>query len=111
MGQINFIQAINQALAEEMERDPMTFLMGEDVVLGAFGATKGLIDKFGAKRVRNTPISEAGFVGAAVGAAMAGTRPICEVEFGNIFYCAFYQGCYQAAELRYLSLSQATEPI
>src|SRR5579864_5451827 len=111
MPQINFIQAINQALAEEMERDPLTFLMGEDVVLGAFGATKGLIDKFGAKRVRNTPISEAGFVGAAVGAAMAGTRPICEVEFASFFYCAFDQVCNQAAKLRYMSGGQARLPI
>ena len=101
MPQINFIQAINQALAEEMERDPLTFLMGEDVVLGAFGA----------KRVRNTPISEAGFVGAAVGAAMAGTRPICEVEFASFFYCAFDQVCNQAAKLRYMSGGQATMPI
>ncbi len=111
MPQISFIQAINQAIAEEMERDPLTFLMGEDVVLGAFGATKGLIDKFGAKRVRNTPISEAGFVGAAVGAAMAGTRPICEVEFASFFYCAFDQICNQAAKLRYMSGGQATMPI
>src|SRR6266481_4407724 len=111
MPQINFIQAINQALAEEMERDPLTFLMGEDVVLGAFGATKGLIDESGAKRVRNTPISEAGFVGAAVGAAMAGTRPICEVEFASFFYCAFDQVCNQAAKLRYMSGGQARLPI
>jgi acetoin:2,6-dichlorophenolindophenol oxidoreductase subunit beta len=111
MPKINFIQAINQALAEEMERDPATFLMGEDVILGAFGATKGLIDKFGAKRVRNTPISEAGFVGAAVGAAMAGTRPICEVEFASFFYCAFDQVCNQAAKLRYMSGGQARMPI
>ena len=111
MPQISFIQAINQAIAEEMERDPLTFLMGEDVVLGAFGATRGLIDKFGAKRVRNTPISEAGFVGAAVGAAMAGTRPICEVEFASFFYCAFDQICNQAAKLRYMSGGQATMPI
>jgi acetoin:2,6-dichlorophenolindophenol oxidoreductase subunit beta len=111
MPQLNFIQAINSALAEEMERDPLTFLMGEDVVLGAFGATKGLIDKFGAKRVRNTPISEAGFVGAAVGAAMAGTRPICEVEFASFFYCAFDQVCNQAAKLRYMSGGQANLPL
>ncbi len=111
MPQLNFIQAINTALAEEMERDPLTFLMGEDVVLGAFGATKGLIDKFGPNRVRNTPISEAGFVGAAVGAAMAGTRPICEVEFASFFYCAFDQVCNQAAKLRYMSGGQATLPI
>jgi pyruvate/2-oxoglutarate/acetoin dehydrogenase E1 component len=111
MPQINFIQAINQAIAEEMERDPLTFLMGEDVVLGAFGATKGLIDRFGPKRVRNTPISEAGFVGAAIGAAMAGTRPICEVEFASFFYCAFDQVCNQAAKLRYMSGGQARMPI
>ncbi|MFZ0889382.1 MAG: alpha-ketoacid dehydrogenase subunit beta [Candidatus Binataceae bacterium] len=111
MAQISFIQAIGQALSEEMERDPLTFLMGEDVVLGAFGATRGLFEKFGAKRVRNTPISEAGFVGAAVGAAMAGTRPICEVEFASFFYCAFDQVCNQAAKLRYMSGGQARLPI
>ena len=111
MPQISFIQAINQALVEEMERDPLTFLMGEDVVLGAFGATRGLHEKFGPVRVRNTPISEAGFVGAAVGAAMAGTRPICEVEFASFFYCAFDQVCNQAAKLRYMSGGQARLPI
>ncbi len=111
MPQLNFIQAINQALAEEMERDPLTFLMGEDVVLGAFGATRGLYERFGANRVRNTPISEAGFVGAAVGAAMAGARPICEVEFASFFYCAFDQVCNQAAKLRYMSGGQARLPI
>jgi pyruvate dehydrogenase E1 component beta subunit len=102
-----YVQAINQALMEEMERDPLTFLMGEDVVLSIFGATKGLYDKFGPKRVRNTPIAEAGFVGAAVGAAMAGTRPICEIEFANFLYCAFDQICNQAAKLRYMSGGQA----
>jgi pyruvate/2-oxoglutarate/acetoin dehydrogenase E1 component len=111
MAVANYIQAINQALTEEMERDPLTFVMGEDVVLSAFGATKGLIDKFGPTRVRNTPIAEAGFVGAAVGAAMAGTRPICEVEFASFFYCAFDQVCNQAAKLRYMSGGQAHLPI
>ncbi len=111
MPQLNYIQAINQAIDEEMARDPLTFLMGEDVVLSAFGATKGLINKFGATRVRNTPIAEAGFVGAAVGAAMAGTRPICEVEFASFFYCAFDQVCNQAAKLRYMSGGQALMPI
>lgn len=111
MAMTTFVQAINEALREEMERDPLTFVMGEDVVLSAFGATKGLVDKFGLKRVRNTPISEAGFVGAAVGAAMAGTRPICEVEFASFFYCAFDQVCNQAAKLRYMSGGQARMPI
>jgi len=111
MAMTTFVQAINEALSEEMERDPLTFVMGEDVVLSAFGATKGLVDKFGLKRVRNTPIAEAGFVGAAVGAAMAGTRPICEVEFASFFYCAFDQVCNQAAKLRYMSGGQAKLPI
>lgn len=111
MAMTTFVQAINQALNEEMERDPLSFVMGEDVVLSAFGATKGLVDKFGLKRVRNTPIAEAGFVGAAVGAAMAGTRPICEVEFASFFYCAFDQVCNQAAKLRYMSGGQARLPI
>ncbi|HJU27831.1 MAG TPA: alpha-ketoacid dehydrogenase subunit beta [Candidatus Binataceae bacterium] len=111
MAMTTFVQAINEALREEMERDPLTFVMGEDVVLSAFGATKGLVDKFGLTRVRNTPIAEAGFVGAAVGAAMAGTRPICEVEFASFFYCAFDQVCNQAAKLRYMSGGQARMPI
>jgi pyruvate dehydrogenase E1 component beta subunit len=111
MAMTSYVQAINEALREEMERDPLTFVMGEDVVLSAFGATKGLVDKFGLERVRNTPIAEAGFVGAAVGAAMAGTRPICEVEFASFFYCAFDQVCNQAAKLRYMSGGQAKLPI
>src|SRR5450759_2445153 len=111
MPQINFIQAINSALVQEMDRYPLTFVRREDVILGPFGATKGLFDKFGAKRGRNTPIAEAGVVGAAVGAAMAGTRPICEVEFASFFYCAFDQVCNQAAKLRYMSGGQARMPI
>src|ERR1700736_3929379 len=111
MPQINFIQAINSALVGEMERDPLTFVMGDDVILSEDRATKGLIDKFGPVRARNTPTSEAGFVGAAVGAAMAGTRPICEVEFASFFYCAFDQVCNQAAKLRYMSGGQARMPI
>jgi len=111
MALVSYIQAINQAIDEEMARDPLTFVMGEDVVLAAFGATRGLQKKYGPSRVRNTPISEAGFVGAAVGAAMAGTRPICEVEFASFFYCAFDQVCNQAAKLRYMSGGQARMPI
>jgi pyruvate/2-oxoglutarate/acetoin dehydrogenase E1 component len=106
-----FIDAIREALAEEMERDPAVFIMGEDVRLGAFGATRGLIDRFGAARVRNTPISEAGFVGAGVGAAMAGMRPVVEVEFASFFYCAFDQVCNQAGKLRYMSGGQARLPL
>ena len=111
MRDIGFIEAINEALAEEMERDPTTFVMGEDVRLGAFGATRGLIDRFGAQRVRNTPISEAGFVGAGVGAAMAGMRPIVEIEFASFLYCAMDQVCNQAGKLRYMSGGQARLPL
>ncbi len=96
---------------EEMERDPSTFIMGEDVALSAFGSTRGLIERFGAERVRDTPISEAGFVGAAVGAAMAGMRPICEIEIAPFIYCAFDQIVNQAAKLRYMSGGQARLPI
>jgi len=108
---IGFIDAIRQALAEEMERDPSVFIMGEDVKLGAFAATRGLVDKFGPARVRNTPISEAGFAGAGVGAAMAGMRPVIEIEFASFFYCCFDQVCNQAAKLRYMSGGQARLPL
>lgn len=108
---IGFIEAIKQALTEEMERDPNVFIMGEDVKLGAFGATRGLFEKFGAARVRNTPISEAGFAGAGIGAAMAGMRPVVEIEFASFFYCCFDQVCNQAAKLRYMSGGQARLPL
>lgn len=111
MRDIGFIEAINEALAEEMERDPKTFIMGEDVRLGAFGATRGLVERFGKQRVRNTPISEAGFAGAGVGAAMAGLRPIVEIEFASFLYCAMDQVCNQAGKLRYMSGGQARLPI
>ena len=111
MRDIGFIEAINEALAEEMEHDPSVFIMGEDVKLGAFGATRGLIDKFGPQRVRNTPISEAGFAGAGIGAAMAGMRPVVEIEFASFFYCCWDQICNQAGKLRYMSGGQARMPI
>src|SRR5208337_3703116 len=78
---------------------------------GAFAATRGLFEKFGAARVRNTPISEAGIAGAGIGAAMAGMRPIVEIEFASFFYCCFDQVCNQAAKLRYMSGGQARMPI
>ncbi|NIP71757.1 MAG: alpha-ketoacid dehydrogenase subunit beta, partial [Gammaproteobacteria bacterium] len=71
------MEALNEAMHQEMERDPAVFVMGEDVALtgGIFGTTQGLLERFGAERVRDTPISEAGFCGAGVGAAIAGMRP------------------------------------
>src|SRR5438552_2963323 len=107
MREISYVQAINEALREELRRDPHTFLMGLDVGLGVFGATSGLVDEFGSERIRNAPISEAGYAGAGVGAAMAGMRPIIEIEFASFFYCCWDQVCNQAAKLRYMSGGQA----
>jgi pyruvate dehydrogenase E1 component beta subunit len=111
MPEITYIQAINQALREELRHDPLTFVMGLDVWIGAFGATNGLTDEFGPERIRNAPISEAGYAGAGVGAAMAGMRPIIEIEFASFFYCCWDQVCNQAAKLRYMSGGQADIPI
>jgi pyruvate dehydrogenase E1 component beta subunit len=111
MREIRYLQAINEALREELRRDPLTFLMGLDVWIGAFGATSGLTDEFGSERIRNAPISEAGYAGAGVGAAMAGMRPIVEIEFASFFYCCWDQVCNQAAKLRYMSGGQADIPI
>ena len=111
MPTIGFIDAIRQALTEEMERDPTVFIMGEDVKLGAFAATRGLFEQFGPQRVRNTPISEAAIAGAGIGAAMAGMRPVVEIEFASFFYCCFDQVCNQAAKLRYMSGGQARLPL
>jgi acetoin:2,6-dichlorophenolindophenol oxidoreductase subunit beta len=111
MREISYITAINEAIREELRRDPLTFLMGLDVWVGAFGATSGLTDEFGPERIRNAPISEAGYAGAGVGAAMAGMRPIIEIEFASFFYCCWDQVCNQAAKLRYMSGGQADIPI
>jgi pyruvate/2-oxoglutarate/acetoin dehydrogenase E1 component len=111
MREISYIQAINEALREELRRDPLTFVMGLDVWVGAFGATGGLTDEFGPERIRNAPISEAGYAGAGVGAAMAGMRPIVEIEFASFFYCCWDQVCNQAAKLRYMSGGQSDIPI
>lgn len=111
MREISYITAINEAIREELRRDPLTFLMGLDVWVGAFGATSGLTDEFGPERIRNAPISEAGYAGAGVGAAMAGMRPIVEIEFASFFYCCWDQVCNQAAKLRYMSGGQANIPI
>ena len=78
-------EALNEALAEELERDQRVFLMGEDVGAygGCYAVSKGLMDKFGADRIRDTPLSESGFTGAGIGASMVGMRPIVEVMTVN----------------------------
>ncbi|HEY7908544.1 MAG TPA: hypothetical protein VIC60_06695, partial [Thermomicrobiales bacterium] len=87
------IEAINQALAEEMERDGRIFLLGEDIGPrgGVFGATKGLIERFGPARVLDTPIAESGFTGFAIGAALLGSVPIVEIQFADFIYSALEQ--------------------
>ena len=111
MREITFLQAINEAIAEEMERDEKVFVMGEDVKLSAFGTTGGLAKRFGVERVRNTPISEEGFVGAGIGAAITGYRPVVEVQIATFFWVAMDQICNQASKLRYMSGGQASLPI
>ncbi len=91
MAEITYLEAIREALIEEMDRDPSVFLMGEDIGAygGAFKATDGLLDRFGEQRVIDTPIAETGFVGAAAGAAHMGMRPVCEMQFIDFISCAY----------------------
>src|SRR5438477_12654364 len=97
-------EALNQAVAEEMRRDESVFVMGEDVGVfqGAFKVTEGLLDEFGEKRVRDTPISENTIVGAGVGAAMAGLRPVVEIMTVNFSLLAMDQIVNCAAATRYV---------
>ena len=100
---VTYLEAIRQALAEEMRRDPGVFILGEDVGVygGAFGVTQGLFGEFGERRVVDTPISESAIVGAATGAAMMGLRPVAEMQFADFVACAFDQVVNQAATMRY----------
>ncbi|HZE88989.1 MAG TPA: alpha-ketoacid dehydrogenase subunit beta [Verrucomicrobiae bacterium] len=103
MAQATYLEAIRQALTEEMERDERVFLLGEDIGAygGAFKVTAGLRDRFGARRVIDTPIAEAGIVGAAVGAALAGMRPVAEMQFIDFIACGFNQLVNFAAKSRW----------
>ncbi len=113
MAEITYIEAIRQAMIEEMRRDENVIILGEDVGAygGAFGATKGLYDEFGELRVIDTPISEAEIVGAAIGAAMQGLRPIAEMQFADFIACAFDQIVNMAATLRYRHGGSVSCPI
>lgn len=104
-------EALNRALHQEMARDENVFLMGEDVSQGMFGVTTGLVDEFGEDRVRDTPISEAGFVGAGVGAAATGARPIVDMGFVSFLGVAFEQVHNQMAQLRYMFGGKIDVPI
>jgi 2-oxoisovalerate dehydrogenase E1 component beta subunit len=103
LGEITYLEAIREALFEEMERDPNVFCLGEDIGAygGAFKVTEGLLEKFGEKRVIDTPISEIAIVGAAAGAAHMGLRPVCEMQFIDFISCAYDMLTNYVATARY----------
>ncbi len=103
MGQVTYLEAIRQGMWEEMERDPSVFVLGEDVGIygGAFKVTAGMLERFGADRVLDTPISESAIIGAAIGASYMGMRPIAEMQFIDFISCAFDQITNFAAKSRY----------
>ena len=99
--QITMIQALNEAMREEMRREPRVFIMGEDIQRGVYGASGGLAAEFGEERVRDCPLSENAFFGAAVGAAAVGMRPIVESAF-CFSWVAMDSLVSQAAKMRYM---------
>ena len=113
MARITMREAISQALWEEMERDPNVFIMGEEVGVwgGSYAVTKGFYDHFGAERVKDTPISEAAIVGAAIGAALTGLRPVAEIMTINFAFSAFEHIVNQAAKLHYMFAGQMLVPM
>lgn len=113
MAVLTLREALNQAMSEEMERDPSVFVMGEEVAEynGAYKVTKGMLAKFGPMRVVDSPISEAGFCGLGVGAAMVGLRPIIEMMTWNFAIQAFDQIINHAAKMSYMSAGMYTVPM
>ncbi|HBI03255.1 MAG TPA: alpha-ketoacid dehydrogenase subunit beta, partial [Paenibacillaceae bacterium] len=105
MAVINYIDAITMALREEMEKDSRVFILGEDVGVrgGVFRATVGLYDQFGEARVLDTPLTESGLVGVAIGAAAYGLRPVAEIQFADFIMPAINQIVSEAAKFRYRS--------
>jgi acetoin:2,6-dichlorophenolindophenol oxidoreductase subunit beta len=113
MRELSFAQALNEALAQAMESDPRVFIIGEDIGVygGAFGVTGDLVHRFGEDRVIDTPISELGGAGAAVGAALAGSRPILEFQFSDFSGLAMEQIVNQAAKIRYMLGGKTSVPV
>jgi pyruvate/2-oxoglutarate/acetoin dehydrogenase E1 component len=111
--EITYLDAIREALREEMRRDPQVFVLGEDVGAygGAFGITKGLQEEFGEYRCLDMPISESCIIGVSVGASLRGFRPVAEMQFGDFITCGFDQIVNQAATLRYRYGGRAACPI
>jgi pyruvate dehydrogenase E1 component beta subunit len=112
MATVTYRDALNQALREEMQRDPDVFLMGEEVGVyqGAYKVSRGLLDEFGPMRVVDTPITELGFAGVGVGAAMVGLRPVIEFMTWNFALLAIDQLVNSAAKMRYMSAGQVGVP-
>lgn len=113
MAVMSYINAITLAMKEEMERDEKVFVLGEDVGVkgGVFRATDGLYEQFGANRVMDTPLAESAIVGVGIGAAMFGTRPICEIQFADFILPAVNQIMTEAARTRYRSNNDWTVPM
>jgi len=113
MSEMTYLEAIREALVEEMRRDQKVFVLGEDVGAygGAFGVTQGLHEEFGEMRVIDTPISESLIVGASIGASLRGYRPVAEMQFADFISCGFDQIVNQAATLRYRYGGRGSVPI
>jgi pyruvate dehydrogenase E1 component beta subunit len=113
VAELTFREAVAAGIAQEMERDPTVYFIGEDVAAagGVFKATVGLLEKFGAERVRDTPISEQAIVGAAMGAAMTGLRPIVEIMFSDFLATCWDMIANQVAKTRYMTDGQVSLPL
>jgi pyruvate/2-oxoglutarate/acetoin dehydrogenase E1 component len=113
MREITYLEAVREAMTQEMERDPRVFLIGEDVgeYGGAFQVSFGMLEKFGPERILDTPITELGLTGAATGAALIGMRPIAEIMFMDFTTLASEQLVNQAAKLRFMFGGQSTVPL
>ncbi len=113
MAEMNIVQTVNHTLRHEMERDDRVILLGEDIGVngGVFRATEGLYDAFGADRVIDTPLAESGIIGAAIGMALYGLRPVPEIQFQDFIFPAFDQIVSEAAKFRYRSGGQYTVPM
>lgn len=109
--QLGYLQAINQAQTEEMERDERVILMGQDLRANVFGAADGVLEKFGPDRVRDLPLSEAGSIGLAAGAALAGLRPVVDLTVASFVFGAMDQFVSQLAKARYMFGGQARMPV
>ncbi len=113
MREITYAEAIKEAMSIEMRKDENVFLMGEDIGVygGAFGVSVGMIEEFGEERIRDTPISEAAIMGAAIGAAITGMRPIAEIQFSDFLTISMDQLVNQAAKIRYMFGGKAKVPL